>query len=313
MKKVTGVGLLSAAALAAVLGLTSRADAAPITPEEPFDREPSELIISPYAGFGVRFLGKSDALERQVDGDARDVYEPAMPGFASWLQLSGMMPYISLGVDVNPFEHLTDKGAQVEFGTEFNFSSSGIFGEHNISKTFDASVMEGKFVLGPTPTTFTQHLDFYGNWALRAKYLFCDAGSPSVHGGPFFELAVGVSYIASTSTLHIHVDGTEKANQLVELAGGWGSETLKKLELYRDIRTVAETTGVGISVTPRIGGRITFGDHFGIDLSVGYVHECLWLTMDKRTVKDGDSTEETVHVDSKTGNLDLQVNLRGYF
>ena len=159
MKKNTLTGIIGTAALATVLGLTSRADAASITPEEPLERETSEITITPHAGIALRLLGQSEALERQVDKDAREVYEPAMNGFSDWLQLGDMMPYLSVGVDVDPFGELTDLGARLAFGAEFNFSSSNIFGEHGIHKTFDAKVMDGKVHLGPTPTTFSQSLD----------------------------------------------------------------------------------------------------------------------------------------------------------
>ena len=266
----------------------------------------ADYQIIPHAGFGFRLSQPSSALEKEVDQSAREVYEPSMPGFSKWMQLSNMIPYISTGLSFT-HDNFNSDFANLELLGEFKFSTSKIFGDYQIEKDFDATVME-TFHLGSTPTKFTQHLDFYGDWSVGFRYHIPVAGK---HTGPFFQLNLGLTYLASKSELHIHVDGTEKALDMIESIGGW--DAVNEIDLYQDINTTAEITGHGFSVAPQLGFRVGITKEFGLNLTVGYHYENLWLRMEKVTVSDGKVEKSLAQLTSTSHSLDLQLNLEGYF
>ena len=256
-----------------------------------------KVKFTPQVGFGYRRLAVGDDLEAYVD-KTRYNFDPAMPGFKDFMQLGHQLPYFTIGLEVEPQQWHFWQGDTISLLAQFDFSTSKIFGGTKDSHTYDASLSSLK--LGPTPSTWEQNLKFYGAGALGIKYAPVSVGNDKFKFKPLIVLKGGFSYIDSTSVLHIHVDSNLKGMEPVT----W--EMLNSLNVYRDIRTDATTSGWGGFFDAMAGlGIETYG--FVLDALVTYRVERVSLNIHENTNSDGKIETKDASVPYKADGLNVLV------
>ncbi len=262
-----------------------------------------KVLVTPFIGFNYRTLAVGDELESYLD-ETRNKFDPAMPGFAAFLQVGKQLPTISAGVDISiPVRLLPRDTLEIRILTDL--SSSSLFGESKDEKTFPAHVRE-TIDLGDTPTTWTQHLTFYGAFGGGALYSPTSWVNEAIK--PYVEVTAGVSYINSKSTLHIHMNGSDFTKFMIDKGG---VELLNKMDIYTDILGEAKTTGVGWFVAPVLG--ISFDiNNFIIKLGVGYRVEYMpYMKIAEHTVSDSKVEDKVTYVSYNASGLDARI-LLGY-
>ncbi|MFH0700902.1 MAG: hypothetical protein V2A62_00530 [Candidatus Woesearchaeota archaeon] len=300
---------LGYAALNVPLGNTAQAQTIPVSMEsagkvEEEDELEKTVVLperkvkfTPTVGFGYRRLAVGDDLEAYVD-KTRYNFDPAMPGFKDFMQLGHQLPYLSIGLEVEPQQWHFWQGDTISLLAQFDFSTSKIFGGTKDSHTYDASLSALK--LGPTPSTWEQNLTFYGAGTFGVKYAPVSVGNDKFKFKPLIVLKGGFSYLDSKSVLHIHVDNDLKGMEPIT----W--EVLNSLNVYRDIRTDATTSGWGGFFDAMAGfGIETYG--FVLDALVSYRVERINLKIQERTVSDGKLETKDAAVSYKADGLNVLV------
>ena len=253
--------------------------------------------FTPHVGFGYRRLAVGDDLEAYVD-KTRYNFDPAMPGFKDFMQLGHQLPYFTIGLEVEPQKWHFWHGDTISLLAQFDFSTSKIFGGTKDSHTYDASLSALK--LGPTPSTWEQNLKFYGAGTFGIKYAPVSVGNDKLKFKPLIVLKGGFSYIDSTSILHIHVDSDLKGMEPLT----WSD--LNSLNVYRDIRTDATTSGWGGFFDAMAGmGIETYG--FVLEALVSYRVERVSLKIHENTNSDGKIETKDASVSYKADGLNVLI------
>lgn len=266
------------------------------------DKGDSGWHITPSIGFGYRTLEVGPDLDKYVQ-KTRDKFDPAMPGFKDFMQLSHQLPYLTAKVSVTTPWHLLPRDS-FEFIGAVDFSSSAIFGEKTDKETYDANLEAIHF--GDTPSTWNQRLDWYGAVSLGVQY------SPTEWGRefkfrPVVSLAGGVSHLDGQSILHIHVNEDPKEIQDGILT--W--DALNSVDVYKDIYTDADSHGRGYFVVPK-GGFALEWNNLIFEVLGGYRYEKFdYFIVDEKTKQDGQIKTKSNDFDYDANGLDLEV-LVGY-
>lgn len=276
-------------------GETVQSSVSPSTPQRSWH-------LTPSIGFGYRTLAVGDDLDDYVQ-KTRDKFEPAMPGFKDFMKLGDQLPYLTAEVAVSTPWHFLSRDL-LRFSGNVDYSSSAIFGKTTDKETYQASLSAIQF--GDTPSTWTQELDWYGAVGVGAQYSPIEFNW-GVKFRPWVNFSGGASRLVSKSILHIHVNNDPK--EVREGTITW--EQFNSMDVYKDIRTDAETHGSGYFLEPSGGFSVEFYD-FSLEALVGYRHEKLPdFVVDEHTVQDGAvETKSTSHEYDASG-LDVKVKL-GY-
>lgn len=255
-------------------------------------------------GFGYRTLKVGDNLDDYVDL-TRQNFEPSMPGFKDFMQLGHQLPYLSLELAVEPTKWHVFSGDSLEFFVSGDFSSSAIFGSTTNKETYDASVQAIK--LGPTPSTWTQELNFYQATGFGARYSPTELKLGSgFKFRPSLAVKGGVSYLDSNSILHIHVNDDHPENTTQGIT--W--DVLNQFNVYQDIRTDADCYGTGYFAEASLGLGVEWED-LNLRFNGGYRSEPIsTFKVEEKTVSDGKvEKKETEHkYDASGWNLLVQLN-----
>ncbi len=303
MAKNSLILLLSGALLLAgapAVGETVQSSA--LSPSASSSAPPRSWHLTPSIGFGYRTLAVGDDLDDYVQ-QTRDKFEPAMPGFKDFMKLGDQLPYLTAEVAVSTPWHFLSRD-MLRFAVNVDYSSSTIFGKTTDKETYDANLEAIHF--GDTPSIWIQELDWYGAIGVGTQYspIEFDWG---VKFRPWVNFFGGASRLVGKSVLHIHVNDDPKEVRDGTLT--W--EMFNEMEVYKDIRTDAETHGSGYFLEPSGGFSVEF-HNFSLEALVGYRHEELPdFVVDERTVQDGAvETKSTSHEYDASG-LDVKVKL-GY-
>ncbi len=261
-----------------------------------------KITVTPFVGFNYRTLAVGDELEEYLD-ETRNRFDPAMPGFAAFLQVGKQLPTLNVGVDIGiPVRLLPRDTLELRIGADF--SSSAIFGESLDEEIFPAHVKGAD--LGDTPTSWKQHLNFYFAFAAGASYSPISWASDTIK--PYVEVTTGVSYIDSTSVLHIHMNGSDFTRFMIDKGG---VELLNSLDIYTDILGEAKTTGVGYFVSPAVGFAFDIKG-FMIKVAAGYRIEFIpIMTIKEHTVSDSKVEDKSKEIIYDASGLDARLIL-GY-
>jgi hypothetical protein len=258
--------------LAALLGMLS----SPAIAEDAKKSKPFEIGL----GFHLAHIPESSGTTRFLAED-REIFNKSMPvgdnhkAFGKFLKVGNIKPSIEINGSVDFFElfdvNLLPQDG-LKLGPYVGFGSSYIFGDVVAKKTFDAEIehalLSEPALLGDTPTTWRQHLDYLVQFGGDLAY--------KVHDFGFLDFKLGVKggafYIKSSSTLDIEVESegpfTGKLNQGGELTLPWPLMNTVA-NTYQSIITKATSEGWGGEVFPYVSVESKFGD-FGIELKVGY-------------------------------------------
>jgi len=249
LKQLLTRSLLSAALLGAVSTTNAQPYSSEIEAPRPRmerKRETRTLTITPRFGFIYKSLPKVPSLERYLDqtraGFVDTKGDETMPGFGPWFQVSDQSAFLTAGI---AWEIVGNRDS-LEFNLDFDFASSAIFGKYRIAETFDAQTLGIK--LGPTANEFQQKLDFYGRLRVGVTYTLGIVDSKYFRFGVAVGVDVGPIYYSGSSTLDTLLDASQ--NKLLP-AVGW--KQANELGVYEHINTLAETSGWGAIVNPRIG------------------------------------------------------------
>ncbi len=258
--------------------------------------------LIPSIGIGYRTLAVGDDLDDYVQ-KTRDKFEPAMPGFKDFMQLSDQLPYLTAEVAVSTPWHVLSRD-MFRFSANADYSSSALFGTKTDKETYEASLSAIQF--GDTPSTWKQELDWYGALGAGAQY------SPielewGVKFRPWINFSGGASRLVGKSILRIHVNDDPK--EVLEGTLTW--EMLNSAGVYKDIRTDADTYGSGYFFEPSGGFSVGYAS-FSLEVLAGYRYEKLPdFVVDERTAQDGAvETKSTSHEYDASG-LDARVKI-GY-
>lgn len=257
---------------------------------------------TPSVGFGYRTLKVGDDLDDYVD-KTRQKFEPSMPGFKDFMQLSHQLPYLAGKVDVATPWHIFSRDS-FEFTGGIEFSSSEIFGGKTDKKTYDASLSAIEF--GDTPSTWSQNLDWYGAVSLGVQYSPIEWGQ-NFKFRPLVNVSGGVSYLDGQSILHIQV----KEDPEVVRNGTLTWEAFNSVGVYKDIYTDADSHGRGYFVVPK-GGFAVEWNNFILQVLGGYRYEKFdYFVVDEKTTQDGQVKTKSNDFDYDASGLDLEA-LVGY-
>lgn len=257
----------------------------------------AEESITLRLGFGYRTINRGERIETYVD-QTRNRFT-AMPGFGEFLQLSKQLPYFVLELGLSPKTNFLQND-RLEMRIMGEFSSSAIFGDSLDKKTFAAKLLEAD--LGPTPTTWTQHLNAYLTLGVGASYSPVRWGE-TVQIRPIISLSGGVSYIDAESVLDIQMEGNEFTKSV-------GRRILNLIHIYEHIHAVTPQTGWGYFIEPaaELEARIKFP--FIIRVKAGYRHEVFpKLEMTTTTDSDGKITGEQVKIKYEASGVNLQLSI----
>lgn len=264
--------------------------------------EPSSWRVTPSIGFGYRTLKVGDDLDDYVD-QTRQKFEPSMPGFKDFMQLSHQLPYLSAKVSVATPWHLLPRDS-FEFIGGVEFSSSSIFGDKTDKKTYDASLSAIEF--GDTPSTWTQRLDWYGAVSLGVQYSPIEWGQ-DFKFRPVINVSGGISYLDGQSILHILV----KKDPEVVRNGTLTWEDFNSVGVYKDIYTDADSHGKGYFVVPKGGFAVEWND-FILQVLGGYRYEKFdYFIVDEKTTQDGKVETKSSDFNYDASGFDLEA-LVGY-
>lgn len=293
------------ATIVSLVAVTAKAEErSPETPSltSPAHSSDNGWHITPSIGFGYRTLAVGDDLEDYVQ-ITRNKFEPAMPGFKDFMELSDQLPYLTAEVAVSTPWHFLSRD-MLRFSANVDYSTSAIFGTKTDKETYDASLSAIQF--GATPSTWTQELEWYGAVGVGAQYspIEFDWG---VKFRPWINFSGGASRLVGKSVLHIHVN--EDPKEVREGTITW--EQFNSMGVYKDIRTDADTHGSGYFLEPSGGFSVEF-HNFSLEVLAGYRHENIpSFVVDEHTVQDGAvETKSTSHEYDASG-LDVRAKL-GY-